>query len=644
MPSRSTCCSTRADLSLTQFKTDPGAGMFRRRPLYLICLAVFTIVSLGPAIQFGFQYGPVFFYRGPIETYQFIFYRLKIPGLGETHEFGNTLTYSRFWNDRFVVMKNSPMPRGDGTADWRYEGIDPETGQSTEFDFSWPGRGGFRPHVYGDRLWLAAYHFMNEVSPEVIDGEAVASDYVEPGPMLRHSQSFLLRGQPARVEYVAGQFVITTHRQGIWSRTDMVVLPDLNCNWMLEATQIDFKHAGQIACLNHGQQIHLFLYVDGHLLFEEDLTTIPYTTSPTGADPLLSSPQRDSMDQIPSALAVVNATQELAGWSVVRPAKTDGPTSSVTSKIVAVDGGLVIEGKPAALIVDQVRTGITAGSVYRFDGSKWTLFATQEFPFGSNRFRAVVSRDGQRSYIVSTTSMGAGHVYAVESSGIRPTAGAAMQNLQAAEQILIAPVVAILTLAVGVMYGLFVWCLMWPCTRSEYEFGLQTVKLASLGWRGLAKLIDLLLIFASTVGLGWFLTRDFDWLSLGEALNLGADHPALHAATRVVVVLVVWIVTMFMTFVVFQSRSGLTPGKWCCGLRAIRTSLRACGLARSLVREVLMSLDAGFFLCWTPGILCTALTDDRQRLGDLVADTIVVNARSLSLVQDNKIHDGNKMG
>ncbi len=613
--------------------------MFRHRPFYLICLTVFTIFSLGPAIQFGFEYGPVFFYRGPLETYQFLFYRMKIPGLGETHEFGNTLTYSPFWNDRFVVMKNSPMPRGDGTADWKYEGIDPETGQSTEFNFSWPGRGGFRPQVYGHRLWLAAYDFMKEVSPEVIAGEAVASDYVEPRPMLRHGQSFLLRGEPARVQYLAGRFTITTHRQGVWSNTDLVVLPDLNRDWMLGATQVNFKRTGQIACLNHGQQIHVFLYVDGHLLFQENLATIPYTTSRSGADRLPSSPQGDSANQVVSALAPENATQELAGWSLVCCAKQDDPISSVVSKNFPVDSGLLIEGKPAALIVDQIRTGITVGSVYRFDGSDWTRFATQEFPFGSNEFRVVVCRDGQRSYIVATTSMGANHVYAVEASGIRPTAGAARQHLRSADQIFIVPVVAIYTLVVGIIFGLLVWCLMCWHTKPAYEFGLQTVAIASLGWRGLAKLIDLLLIIASTAGLGWVLTRDFDWLSLGEALNLGADHPTLHAATRVVVVLLVWMATIVITLVVMQARSGLTPGKWCCGLRTIRTSLRTCGLARSLAREVLMSLDAGFFLCWTPGILCIALTDHRQRLGDLVADTIVVNSRSLSVVQEHEIHD-----
>ena len=605
--------------------------MFRHRPSYLILLTVVTLISLVPAFQFGLMFGPAFFYRGPLFGYQILFDRLQIPGLGETHEFGSAFKYSRFWNDRFISMKNFPVPRGDGTADWKYEGIDPETGQSTEFKFGWPGRGGFRPHVYGDRLWLAAYKWMNEVSPEVIEGEAVASDYTEPGFMLQHSQSFLLRGEPARVEYFAGQFVITTHRQGVWSKTDVVVLPDHNRDWTLGMTQINFKHTGQIACLNHGQQIHVFLYVNEHLLFQENLTTIPYTGSPFGANPLPSSNQSDSSKQTASASADEKSMQELAGWSLVRRAETDDP--ALSSKIIPVDGGMLIDGQPVALIVDQVRTGITVGSVFRFDGSTWTLFATQEFPFGSNSFRGIVCRDGQRSYIVATTSMGADHVYAVEAGGIRPTAGAGRQRLWFTERIFIVPAVVLYTLFFGIIFGLLVWHLMRWYTNPVYEFGLQTVTLASLRSRGVARVIDLFLIFAATAGLGWVLTRDFDWLSLGEALNLGADHPALHAAIRVVVVLLIWMATLVITLIVVQARCGLTPGKWCCGLRTIRTSLRTCGLACSLAREILICLDAGLFLCWTPGILCIALTDHRQRLGDLVADTIVVNSRSFSPVR-----------
>jgi uncharacterized RDD family membrane protein YckC len=83
-----------------------------------------------------------------------------------------------------------------------------------------------------------------------------------------------------------------------------------------------------------------------------------------------------------------------------------------------------------------------------------------------------------------------------------------------------------------------------------------------------------------------------------------------------------------LMLVIMQAR-GATPGKWLCGIRTLQTTLQPCGFARSLARELLLCVDNVNFVAWTPGILCIALTDCRQRIGDLVADTLVVEVRSL---------------
>ena len=163
----------------------------------------------------------------------------------------------------------------------------------------------------------------------------------------------------------------------------------------------------------------------------------------------------------------------------------------------------------------------------------------------------------------------------------------------------------------------------------NYEFGLQTVRLASLGWRGLARFVDLSLIGGSTVGLGWLMTRGFDWQAFAEAVNLHAGHPTINIASRVAKLLAVWLVVIVLGILIAQSIYGVTPGKWLCRLKTLRTTLRPCGFARSLVREIVFFVDCCNFLCWTPGIVSIAFTDRRQRLGDLVADTIVVETRSL---------------
>jgi len=133
------------------------------------------------------------------------------------------------------------------------------------------------------------------------------------------------------------------------------------------------------------------------------------------------------------------------------------------------------------------------------------------------------------------------------------------------------------------------------------------------------------------VGLGWALTRGFDWFSLAEALNLKVDHPTIQVAIRVVQAMGLWLAIAVSLLVVMQGQWGVTPGKLCCRLRTLRTSLKPCGFAASLARELVMCVDASNFFCWTPGILSIALSNYRQRLGDLVADTIVVEAKSLNV-------------
>lgn len=187
----------------------------------------------------------------------------------------------------------------------------------------------------------------------------------------------------------------------------------------------------------------------------------------------------------------------------------------------------------------------------------------------------------------------------------------------------------VIALMLGGVYGLGASVLMWFYARPDYGFGLQQVKLAGIGRRAVARLIDLSLIGLSTALLAWWLTRGLDWLSLIEALNLKVAHPTVESATRIVGALIFWLVVCEGLMVVTQARWGLTVGKWCCGLRVLQPTLRPCGYARSLVRELILYVDACCFWCWTPGIASIAVTDHRQRLGDIIGDTIVVVASTM---------------
>jgi uncharacterized RDD family membrane protein YckC len=87
-----------------------------------------------------------------------------------------------------------------------------------------------------------------------------------------------------------------------------------------------------------------------------------------------------------------------------------------------------------------------------------------------------------------------------------------------------------------------------------------------------------------------------------------------------------WALLVLLGFSFTEGRWGATPGKWLCGIRVMGTDLRPCGFGRALVRNLLKFVD-GFFN-FLVGILLVALTENRQRLGDLAARTVVVTARA----------------
>lgn len=74
---------------------------------------------------------------------------------------------------------------------------------------------------------------------------------------------------------------------------------------------------------------------------------------------------------------------------------------------------------------------------------------------------------------------------------------------------------------------------------------------------------------------------------------------------------------------------GRTPGKRAMGLRVVRTDGAPVGLAESLGRNLLRVVELPFG--YAPAILAVALGPRRQRLGDLVAGTLVVRERRYDL-------------
>ena|GEM_PF-5315269 len=108
------------------------------------------------------------------------------------------------------------------------------------------------------------------------------------------------------------------------------------------------------------------------------------------------------------------------------------------------------------------------------------------------------------------------------------------------------------------------------------------------------------------------------------------------AAAPLIWLLVIPALAFFFAQAVCQARTGYTIGKWLLGLRVVRPTLQNCGIARSLLREILFAFDSLLLVSWIPGVISILTTDRSQRLGDVFSDTIVIcDVRPLKQVSNS---------
>lgn len=111
-----------------------------------------------------------------------------------------------------------------------------------------------------------------------------------------------------------------------------------------------------------------------------------------------------------------------------------------------------------------------------------------------------------------------------------------------------------------------------------------------------------------------------------ECLSLPADGRMLSLIALVFVLQVIW-----------SGLTGCTIGKWLVGIRTVRTTYRPCGVARSLLRELVLIPESLGLASWWPAVITILSTQDRQRLGDLLADTVVI--RKTRIVSKDEFED-----
>jgi uncharacterized RDD family membrane protein YckC len=166
-----------------------------------------------------------------------------------------------------------------------------------------------------------------------------------------------------------------------------------------------------------------------------------------------------------------------------------------------------------------------------------------------------------------------------------------------------------------------------PLQRAAPQLTFETpervalsLDVAGLGSRALAFLADAMLLF-----LAW-VTALLAWSLQGDLLKtLQGLSWLMQLAAAALFFLTGW--SYDVLFEVLGG--GRTPGKRLIGLRVVGVDGAPVGLLESLVRNLLRAVELP--LLYAPAVIAVAATERHQRIGDLVAGTLVVRDRAYDL-------------
>lgn len=142
-------------------------------------------------------------------------------------------------------------------------------------------------------------------------------------------------------------------------------------------------------------------------------------------------------------------------------------------------------------------------------------------------------------------------------------------------------------------------------------------RVAGPARRALGHVLDLLLCYGVVVVLGVVV-----WLAaLGGGLETGELQATAKAGFGLV--LLALFAAQWVYFAVCEAYWGRSPGKMAVGLRVVTTSGRPIGWRAAALRNLLRAADL-LPVAYLAGVVSMALSPRFQRLGDLVAGTMVI--------------------
>lgn len=144
------------------------------------------------------------------------------------------------------------------------------------------------------------------------------------------------------------------------------------------------------------------------------------------------------------------------------------------------------------------------------------------------------------------------------------------------------------------------------------------MPLADLGSRIVAGFVDYVIIgiIAGVLSIFAFVP----WMGAGPMMIGGIGWPAWFSGMFGIMALM-WLLWL-VYFTYFEGTSGQTIGKRLMQIRVLRESGGRCDIGSALIRNILRIIDHLPFL-YILGIILIASTEKRQRLGDMLAKTIV---------------------
>ncbi|MEM2902827.1 MAG: RDD family protein [Candidatus Bathyarchaeia archaeon] len=131
-----------------------------------------------------------------------------------------------------------------------------------------------------------------------------------------------------------------------------------------------------------------------------------------------------------------------------------------------------------------------------------------------------------------------------------------------------------------------------------------------IGVRFAAQIIDGIILAIIYFGVGFSMFGTWSWEVTGFA-----------AAPFITVIGII----DFLYFMILEGTVGSTLGKRALKLKVVKEDGTACGLAASFIRNILRIIDALPFI-YIVGMIFIARSPKKQRLGDRIAKTVVVEA------------------